>query len=133
MSNASDRWSDLPFQVKAVVSSFLTPKDVCFLSIVNQKTHRELTSLDFDQIYWKFLTQKPTISFYSLLQRNEVFFYDEDDYHLYIRLSEVFFENEVSEHCCIVGCFWRTQYMTTIAAYHSLACAFSLLSHQLVQ
>ena len=44
------------------------------LSAVNQKTHRQFTSIDFDRIYWKFLCLKQSLrvfSIYSLLTHDD--------------------------------------------------------------
>lgn len=57
---------------------------------------------------------------------------EDDEQHLYIRLSETFGENEISGNCCIEGCYWRIRYLSSTAALQSLSCSLALLSHQLV-
>ena len=131
---STDLFSGLSFREKCSISSFLSPREVLSLGGVNQSTHREFTSCEFDGLYWFY--QCNSLPFYSLLfqqESEEKGFHDNEETNLLIHLSSSFGMNEISDHCCIDGCYWRLHYMKTIAISRSLQSAFSLVSHHLVR
>ena len=102
------------------------------LSAVNQKTHRQFTSIDFDRIYWKFLCLKQSLrvfSIYSLLTHDDddIAYTPIDDAEGSNQQQEMIGDNDQSGLCFIEGCYWRLQYLVTVIIPSSLSISFLLM------